>query len=347
MRSEPGTIRFLTIALLALLVGTLALFGAVPRYEPFGPDLLPDPPFVASLAPWKIQGPRERLEVLPDGGLRLRNDEPGRLVGVALRLPRPKSADMILLQARFSTENVRRGEAGWQVASIALAGVDGENRALWNRPHRLFSGTGSHESIERSVVFHLTDNVEGLLAAIGLARATGTLEVQDIRAFAVRESTLFATLRQALQVAWAIWGTGFVVCLLRNVRRPLIASALLLVGGTLGVGLLMPGEVRIRLSEQVASALPLMGFEPEQIAHFGLFATVAFLLRLTRLRDPVWVHLLGLAAFAALTEILQLFAVERGPSLDDWLTDAIGIALGLAAAQIWRQVERRRRFDRA
>ena len=41
-------------------------------------------------------------------------------------------------------------------------------------------------------------------------------------------------------------------------------------------------------------------------------------------------QLVYLLLFAAVTEVLQFFAIGRGPGLEDWLVDASGILLAFA-----------------
>lgn len=96
-------------------------------------------------------------------------------------------------------------------------------------------------------------------------------------------------------------------------------------------------------------SLTLRGAPPQtdKIAHVAAFGLLAFLFwrfaeTFSRPLPPtfVWIAGVALVAYAAVDEFLQRF-VNRGPDITDWLADAAGIVVVLAALE-WR----RRRGER-
>ena len=90
------------------------------------------------------------------------------------------------------------------------------------------------------------------------------------------------------------------------------------------VGALMPGAWRLSIS-LLAPAFPLM-----KVGHVLAFACLAFLLPRNGVIpvNPIQVVALGVA-LAVLTELLQLLAVDRNPSLGDVALDTLGTVLGV------------------
>ncbi len=71
----------------------------------------------------------------------------------------------------------------------------------------------------------------------------------------------------------------------------------------------------------------------DKLVHAGLFAVLSVLLVRVLVVEarPAWLALLLAVAFAAVTEVQQHFIPSRSMELGDFLADAGGAALGLAA----------------
>ena len=71
----------------------------------------------------------------------------------------------------------------------------------------------------------------------------------------------------------------------------------------------------------------------DKLVHAGLFAVLSVLLVRVLVVEarPAWLAFLLAAAFAAFTEVQQHFIPSRSMELGDFLADAVGAALGLAA----------------
>lgn len=94
------------------------------------------------------------------------------------------------------------------------------------------------------------------------------------------------------------------------------------------VGTLMPGSWR----DAGASAFPSY-LRVTTLAHALLFASIVFVARVSGLSGGKtgWL-VIAAAALAASTELLQLLAAERHPSLTDVAVDLAGTLAGLGAA---------------
>ena len=71
--------------------------------------------------------------------------------------------------------------------------------------------------------------------------------------------------------------------------------------------------------------------------HFAVFFVLAVTVRFAFPTTPIAVQMAHLILFAAVTEVLQYFAIGRGPGVDDWLTDVAGIALAFALVLLFRR----------
>ncbi|MBF0660015.1 VanZ family protein [Rhodococcus sp. (in: high G+C Gram-positive bacteria)] len=81
----------------------------------------------------------------------------------------------------------------------------------------------------------------------------------------------------------------------------------------------------------------------DKVTHALMFAVLAYCSRFARFSPAI--TLVGLAAYGALTEVLQAtVAVRRSGSVWDWCADLFGILVGLAVAEALR---RRTRAARA
>ena len=91
------------------------------------------------------------------------------------------------------------------------------------------------------------------------------------------------------------------------------------------IGTQMPGGLRDRIERSLHAPIPL-----SSLAHFVLFTGMSCLLAVRPIRWPprrIGACMLGLAV---LTEVLQIFAINRHPRLLDIGIDMAGFAAGVA-----------------
>jgi hypothetical protein len=119
-------------------------------------------------------------------------------------------------------------------------------------------------------------------------------------------------------------------------KRWRVAAVVLLVAAVVVAMLLTSGQMsELRravppLSRTMSwlEGLPL----PFDMDHVAVFAVLAVVLRLLLPRVRWWWLLLGLAALALATELLQFLTIGRTPKLLDARDDVVGAVVGLLAA---------------
>ncbi|MGF1563516.1 MAG: VanZ family protein [Geminicoccaceae bacterium] len=317
---------------LALMAATVMLFALVPRYGPVTPQLLTNPDFADGLDGWEINGKAEGVS-LNEGVLRLELDDPTELISVVQRLPMPTASRYLRIEGRLATQDVRRGKFGFLRAQIRVVGIDAEGQGLWRyvRHAEFFRGTIPEQPF--SFLFRLPAEAATVQVGMVIPRSTGVLEVADLSLHAVDETTLFVLCKYGLIGLWALAGVLAVRLVLRDVGHGAmrVGLAALAVGGL--AALLMPVELRQALSLDLAPVRAYLGVHQDVAGHFGLFFILAFSLRIARPRDWWIAQVLGLLLLAAVSEVVQLFAVQRGPSFDDWLVDGLAVVLAATLAQ--------------
>jgi hypothetical protein len=103
--------------------------------------------------------------------------------------------------------------------------------------------------------------------------------------------------------------------------------------GVFAIGLFIPAPIRDRLIDSLHMAgAGEGGIEADMIGHGIVFAIMAFLVRVGRPQDPIWLHLGCWILIAVASEVLQLFTHDRSTSAIDFAVDAFGFVLGLTIA---------------
>ena len=100
----------------------------------------------------------------------------------------------------------------------------------------------------------------------------------------------------------------------------------------------MPESLRARSLDALTVLLPYRLVASDVMAaagHFLIFVATGLLVRLSRRGDAWPIQLALLIGLAGLSELLQHFAELRTPTLDDWVTNALGAVLGWALASAW------------
>jgi VanZ family protein len=115
-----------------------------------------------------------------------------------------------------------------------------------------------------------------------------------------------------------------------NISRKIATGLLAVLAVLLLLGTQMPGALR-----NEAFRVMHLPWQMNKVAHFVLFASMAYLARVPPLRYSLARVLLGALALALLTEGLQFYATNRDPSWRDVGVDMAGAAVGLLVA--WRK----------
>ncbi len=323
---------FLTLiaATLILTAVTLAAFFLLERYQPAGDQLLAEEPFSTGFPGWTKKG-----DVTFDdpGKVTLTNDDPEGRSFIKRTIDLPDGYTLAFLTATVSTESVAAGDDLWQRARIYFAQLDQDGKPDWTQPHNLFRLRGTKSVRTVSQVFPIPSSINQAVLSLEMNNATGQMTISDLKLYPVEEKPDFRRIAIFLMVAWAILCLFAAIAVFKSIPSSKVRLAL---GGMLGIfafGLFMPAPVR----DALIAALHIPsggeeGIEPDMIGHGIVFAIMAFLVRIGRPEDPIWLHLGCWTLIAIASETLQLFTFDRQPSLIDFLVDGVGVLLGLTLA---------------
>ena len=346
-RSRRRAVRLVQLATLLMIGLTIAAFAFLPRFQPSGAPLLPAPVFEPDLAGWQVQG-----AVRWDGarGVILENRDPARTVYLRRIVELPSGRRAVRLRADVATQGVRPGDAPWETARIYLAQLDPAGRPNWNQPHNMVRLAGDHPTRTRVRVFDIPEAVDRALLSVSLTNATGRLEVGGLELLVVEETPLFRLVGAMLVGGWSLLMLYVVLSVYRSIGSTRVRVWLVVMFAMLVFGLFMSAALRQQMIDNLASGLGFNLANPDALGHGFVFMMLAFLVRVGRPRDPLWLHLMSWLLVGVSSEVLQLFTADRVTSIDDFSMDVIGVMAGLALAAILpgmlRWLEPRRRSRR-
>jgi drug/metabolite transporter (DMT)-like permease len=189
-----------------------------------------------------------------------------------------------------------------------------------------------------------------------LIGATGTLAVKHLSLHAVRERAAFVYYQYlgiALWVIALIW-LGLPWFSQPRWDGPHLAIYLMVL--CIALGTLLPANLKILLELIMVSAFgrfipgldhaaePVAELDSAPVSGFGhvlFFVLLALAVRRAYPRQRRRILLFILLLFAAVTEVLQFFAVGRTPSVNDFAIDGLGVLVGIGLFE-WVQKIRRR-----
>ena len=341
------------IVLGLLMIGTILFFHRFDRYEISSPELLADPQFSEGLDHWELSG-RGAATTHQDTVL-LRVDKAGAGVAVRQYLPDPKQYRLLHLTAKLKSEDIRPGVRFWQKGSLALVSLD-ENQRMLPVPHLVAQLSGTHSWDTYQAVFRIPPEAHAIRVGVQLIGATGTLAVKHLSLHAVRERAEFVYYQYLGIALWAM--TLIWLCLpWRSQLRwdgPHLAIYLMVL--CIAMGTLLPANLKILLELITVSAfgrfIPGLEYATEPVAeldsapfsgfgHAFFFVLLTLAVRWAYLRQRRRVLLLILLLFAAVTEVLQFFAVGRTPSVNDFAIDGLGVLVGIGLFELVQRIHRR------
>jgi len=337
---------------LALALATVGLFGLVERFEPAGPELL-------RADAWRVS---------PGGGAAERHGAAAKLTAAAGQRPTlsqlvlaPDGAGYLRLEGELRWAGVAAGERPWERARLLLVQLDEKGRARFELPHTVLQAEGDANWRAVARTFWISQRTGAVEARLQLNRVAGELEARGLALTPMRERDGFAVVRQALLLgsllAWAWAALPVLAWRLRGVVAVglgvlIVAGALLphsakqeaqdFVGELLAgprpaaapsgeparapAGLEAPGEAEAEVDWLTA----------QKIAHFAAFVLLALAAFWAQPATPAWRIVVWLAGFAAASEAMQLFAVDRTPQVRDAALNIAGVLAGAALAAALR-----------
>lgn len=324
---------FRFFALMALLIATVGLFEAESRYEVVGPQMLDNSTFEDGLKGWSVRIKGSSVKIL-SGVVTIHNSKPKHSFSVRQTVPIPSGARSLILSADFGTEAVVPGNKPWQLARIHVVGRTAEKKMLWGTSHVLVSETGTNNLDNYKRIFPVSgDAVDVQVAAIFL-KATGTMRAGNFNLVPLAVRVDFQILTYFFIILWCstlMWAYAPLIQIVVAGKNKLFLVAITM---TILVGVLIPSDVSqivmaaIKSSpDKVASEILLYWNYLLNAGHFAFFLFLGLASRLAFHSIKISIQFAQLSLFAAITEVLQYFAIGRSPSFVDWWVDVSGVAL--------------------
>ena len=356
-------VRFTLLVLLCF--GTILFSVVYNQHQATGPNLLRNPDFKSGLTGWQATSGATVSTQTDDrhGGILAITNTPSNIKqssSVTQTVHVPHGHQLLILSCDARTLNVVPGKKPWEKARVALFPLTVEGMPRYDTPHTLavLEGTTSWARFEQ--VFRVPEEAVTVSAAAQMLHSSGRLEVRRIALRSAVENPSSSQWRLVLMLVWLIAGLWIVWPLLRITREWIGRTGILVTGGIILAGVLMPESMKYTMTpswlrpESEASGLfradlllALAPFRFEllpaelsiyKLAHFLLFAIIGYLLVARRpYAAPVWMQTVMLILFALATESMQVLASGRGGSLGDVVIDMSGACCGMfIAVVIWQ-----------
>ncbi len=313
---------------LLLALASLLLFALLPRYTPIGGQRLANPELAMAAG-----------EAVPRGWTRIgRGGEIARearalritarsrreKVGLYQILTRPEDARAMRIRGRMAVPELDALRGEYRGARLIAAALRDTGPYRFNgRPVARFFAPAPMASYALDVP--VPDKRRQVGVAVLMSAARGSVLVERLELFWLREYPAFTVARSALGGAWGLWlllaGRRF----LQTAHRPWAA------------GLLLAGLALVLLLEMLPARAVLEGdfFWLRPVGGFlaGLLAALA------RERDPVWRRAVLVLSLVAAVELAQLFGPGLGPDdVEDFGAGAAGALAGLSVAGLLRRL---------
>jgi hypothetical protein len=279
--------------------------------------------------------------------VRLHSEDSHKSLTLHYCVERPQLSNLFRLSADLQTENVISGGNSWEKAKLVLSSRDAEEGRLPGL-HQAAALVGDNPWRPYAKVFTVSPQAAELRVELQLARASGTLRARNLSLQAVEIKPIYSYARYALFLLWGLFMLWLLIPVVTVKSRYLFQAGLFVVlVVTLG-GILLPGDLKqqvmvlfkgwqhtlLDLLPSLVAAEAIVGiellprFDVTKVAHFLLFALLAFVLAFSRTKRHTQL-LLDLLMLAAATELLQIFIPGRSALLTDWLIDSGGVLLGI------------------
>ncbi|MCK5360537.1 MAG: VanZ family protein, partial [Gammaproteobacteria bacterium] len=331
-------------------------------YQPYklvGSQLLANPEFSEGFAGWGLS--RDGVSLVRDGWVRLSNDDGLGSVALSQEVMLPSGVEDVVLSAQAGSSSIAVGMKSWNSGRVVLVSYpEGSSKPDYHRPHQLFSITGSTDWQEYSELLHVYPGIDRMKLQVQLSRTSGVLDVKGLQLFAAEYKVSWLVIKVAMIVSGLVLlGWVFLPYLRYQSGR----------GGLLALGTIfmivaftaMPNALKSTLygllkewlaivlslfADHSASAVGVIGegkgvvVESQVLTgkttyffalmHY-LFFTVATVFLLFSFPDKsIRQKVYDLFTLAVMTECIQIFVRDRGPSVLDVGIDMVGVLTGVA-----------------
>jgi hypothetical protein len=258
-------------------------------------------------------------------------------VYVRWTLRNPQDYQFLRLRAKMRTEGVVRGAHSWNTARVLLYFTDKSGKINWDYPHAAGSLTGTTPWKEFEKIFPVPELAATATVVVQNSSTAGSLWCDDIALSPVFTNSSYFILRGILffaAVVLAISAIGLFGLLKKGGWIPLAILVMILAG-------VLCSQYYL---EMIAGAFGLKIFWLKKTGHVVLFFLLGLAATswagatkkasgrvLLSLKQLACIFLL-LLSFAALTELLQLATLDRGPGAFDFFINTAGSSAGMASA---------------
>ena len=321
-------------ATFALIVMTGLVFLCMPRYQLAGEQLLSDTQFSTDQSPWRLVGQAGAVERSRTGLVLFGGDGLAR----ARQFIASPDADGLRIKAitRYDGEPVNR--AGDLRVLLIGYGV----RERWDMPFASLEAIADGREHHQQADIRLDASVDQYAVSAMNRGVPSPYAVTQIELYPLQDSLIFVWLRQVLGLGWAALGLIYLIGLMRLRGAGWLRWSVGAGAGITVVGVMLPKPWLIGVSRslhrELVAQVPMMEQlgtftnlldRTQNIAHVVLFAALTTLLTLLRPEQRLVSLVSTVVTFAAATEVLQWFALDREPQLGDFGRDLVGVALGL------------------
>lgn len=342
--TKTNVIKWLVLVAVVLLqVLTVVLLTNTERFYVEKQQLLNDPEFVQGTAFWKqdgngfIQHNGSAVSVVSD-------EKISHAIYQTIPIEESGHFTVSFESAISNVSTVAEGYGGAELVVVyrnKLGSTNGHGK-------RLFMASGTRPMAPYSRTLHLGREIGSVDIAARLRNASGKFTVMNLQVSQLQELSLFKKIKYALIALWLLVFSAFVWIAFRVLSLP----QTILLGGALVVGLvgvMLPDGLMTSVNSLVSSLLPtrliasagnalagLFGYsslgssgEIGKMGHFAVFLILGAIAGFNFRKIGVVFGVAVLAAFASLTEALQLLVVGRNTSINDFLIDVTGGVIGM------------------
>ena len=351
---------------LFFLIIALSLFVEL-FYQPFklvGSQLLANPGFSQGFVDWGLSD--DGISRVREGQVRLSNEDGVRSVALSQEIILPPDVEDVVLAAQASSSSIVEGKKAWNSGRVVLVSYpEGLNKPDYDRPHTLFSLTGSTDWQEYSELFHIYPGIDRMKLQVQLSKASGVLDVKGLQLYVAEYKDSWLLLKPVMILAALVFlawvflpyaqkqsgragllALGAIVLIVVFTAMPnalkstlygllkewlAVVSSLFANHSTSAVSVTGEGKAVV-IESQVLTGKTNYFFA---LMHY-LFFTVATVFLLFSYPDTsVRQKIYDLFTLAVLTECIQIFVRDRGPSVTDVMIDMTGVLTGLALYCLW------------
>ncbi len=347
------------IAFATLLMAiTYFAFKSYPEHRIIGSETFSNSSFEFGTLDWVIEGNPYHVSV-ESGVLTMGNPGLAETRIVKQGFINNYIEQQYRISGHYSLRQIRQGKLPWDIASGAMVFFDSNDSII--NSHTFFFGDGTWDWQHFSKVVSIPSSAYRFEVHFRVLDTTGEMRLRGLSLLPATENAYFLSMKIALFALWCFAGAWllwpFAQYLLKN---PQAAIGLCAIAVTLGIGIMLPESVLIKIEAPLRNITPDFIMDPwrwflfsinhiapivskhelAKLGHLVMFALLTFYaLKLRQRISPITIITI-LLLLAPLSETLQQFASQRTPTLKDMYIDSIGIILGFIAYSIYALIKK-------